>query len=208
MSSDSKNTITLANQHFTIGQSSDDKLRRDQYFRNPEQPEYQLTDDERKVLLAVGIDGILESTLRPYLAKFFDVLPSCQTDAAMMLAKNCEVPYYVIWSARFGARQGAKGRFEENKRNHKSRTNIQMAENGAYIDDLKPLPVIPDTIRDIFTLITVAQGAPAPNNGSTRSNLSTGPQNAQASDPMALSATTASPESKYVKTIREVFTSA
>ncbi len=196
--------ITLANQHFTIGQSTEDKLRRDQYFRNPAQLEYQLTDQERAVLSALGIDGTLELTLRPYLAKFFDALPSCQTDAAMMLAKSCEIPYYVIWSARFGARQATKGRFEENKRNNKSRTNIQMAENGAYIDDLKPLPVISDVIRDIFTLITVEQGAPAPKtatNGSVRNNLFTGlPNENEPAHPLP------SAPNARTQILREIFT--
>jgi hypothetical protein len=168
-------TITLANKHFTLGLTAGDQVRRESYFRDPSNPAYSLVEDEQRILDALGIDAVMETSMRPYLAKFFDALPGCQTDASMILSSACEIPYYVIWSTQFGARQASKDRFETNKRETRARTDIEMAQNGAIIDGLKPVPVVNDIIREIFTVqaFTPVITAPAKRNVTPDENTPT-----------------------------------
>jgi hypothetical protein len=152
-------TLTLANQHFTFGLTTEDQIRREGYFRNPNNPAFSLTPEERRVLDVLGIDNVMENSMRHYLSKFFMALPHCQTDASLFLSKACEIPYYVIWSTQFGMRQKIKDVYDLNQAETTSRSNIEMAEDSAMIDSLQPVPKPNDIVREIFTLIS---NAPAP----------------------------------------------
>ncbi len=62
-----------------------------------------LKQEEIKILKALGFDRDLLGKLGDYLPEFFDSLPSCSTDTAMLLKKDCETAYFVLWSVMFAA---------------------------------------------------------------------------------------------------------
>jgi len=154
-------TITIANVSFTIGQTADDRLRRTMHFRNPNDSSYQLTEDETHLLEALGIDKSMADVMRPYMAKFFETLPRCQADTPMMLLKECEIPYYVLWSTKFAGIQSTADRVRKHKQNFATRTDINVAVNGAIINDMKPLKHTRTMLDQIFTLIALDTSAPA-----------------------------------------------
>jgi hypothetical protein len=143
--------IQIGNKTFMIPVTIKDNARRRLYFMNPGNPDYSLTDDERNVLTAIGVDSIMEDTLRPYLAKFFETLPRCKTDAAMYLSKQCEIPYYVLWSIKFANRQETTRRIEE--RTLRPQTNLAQAETDAYVSDLKERKPSSLDYLKMFTLL-------------------------------------------------------
>ncbi len=135
---------------FVISTSVEDNARRRKYFMNPGDSAYSLTDEEQALLSAIGVDNVMEDILRPYLAKFFETLPRCKTDAAMYLSKECEIPYYVLWSIKFANRQETTRRIEE--RTVRSQSNIAAAETAALVGDLKERKSVSDYTK-MFTLI-------------------------------------------------------
>ncbi len=62
-----------------------------------------LKKEEKEILKALGFDIDLLKQLGAYLPDFFDSLPSCSTDTAMLLKKDCETAYFVLWSVMFAA---------------------------------------------------------------------------------------------------------
>lgn len=142
--------IQIGNKMFVISTSIEDNARRRKYFMNPGDSAYSLTDEEQALLTAIGIDNAMEDVLRPYLAKFFETLPRCKSDAAMYLSKQCEVPYYVLWSIKFANRQETTRRIEERKL--RSQSNIAAAETDALVGDLKERKSVSDYTK-LFTLI-------------------------------------------------------
>lgn len=142
--------IQIGNKMFVISTSVEDNARRRKYFMNPGDSAYSLTDEEQALLTAIGVDNIMEDILRPYLAKFFESLPRCKSDAAMYLSKECEIPYYVLWSIKFANRQETTRRIEE--RTVRSQSNIAAAETAALVGDLKERKSVSDYTK-LFTLI-------------------------------------------------------
>lgn len=152
--------IQIGNKMFVISTSVEDNARRRKYFMNPDESEYSLTKDEQDLLTAIGIDNVMEDTLRPYLAKFFETLPRCKSDAAMYLSKQCEVPYYVLWSIKFANRQETTRRIEEHKL--RSQSDIRLANDIAVVGDLKERKPVSDYTK-LFTLINKRIPALHPN---------------------------------------------
>jgi hypothetical protein len=142
--------IQIGNKMFVISTSIEDNARRRKYFMNPDNSEYSLTKGEQELLTAIGVDNVMEDVLRPYLAKFFETLPRCKSDAAMYLSKQCEVPYYVLWSIKFANRQETTRRIEE--RTLRSQSDIRLANDIAVVGDLKERKPVSDYTK-LFTLI-------------------------------------------------------
>ncbi len=147
--------VQISNQTFTIGFTTQDDTRREAYFRDGST---QLTDQEKAVLAALGIDAILEKSLKPHLAEFFRKLATCSSDTNLILQKECEVPYFVVWSALFANRKETQRRFNENKRKFASMMDITDAMTAALLKNLRPVPL--DAVKEIFTLIPL-QSTPA-----------------------------------------------
>lgn len=124
-----KTGILLAGQMFPVSLSEADSARRKAYF---EKGAEFLTDDEIGLLKALGMqvgDAMMES-LRPYLATFFDALPGCQTDLDVYLKKDCEVPYFVLWSILFGDYTQTERRLSEARAAAaESATNLEIADS-------------------------------------------------------------------------------
>ena len=159
--------MQISNQSFSIGFSAEDNTRRQAYFRNKSG---QLTDQERAVLNALGIDSILEESLKPHLAEFFQKLAICNGDISLLLRKQCEVPYFVVWSALFANRKETQRRLNENKKKHSSMMDITDAMTSALIKNLGKKKQA-DSFDDIFTLITLqtipAKGSEKPTTGAS-----------------------------------------
>jgi hypothetical protein len=152
-------TFTLANETFTLNTGIADEVRREAHYKDGSVP---LTADEQRILTTLGIDETMESTLRPYMPEFFKALPGCHTDASLRLSKACEVPYYVIWSTTFANRENTKARIAQNKKDHKSRNLLTMAQDGALIDEMHPKNADKDLYTALFTLIPAKGPAPGP----------------------------------------------
>ncbi len=128
--------INLGNKTFRIFVSENDKQRRIKYSK--EEPDVDLTAEEREILAALGVDELLEKALRPYLAEFFNTLQQCNTDSKLILNKECETAHYVIWSTLFNMKKDTKVRMEENKKAHPGSTDLNVAMMGAITDEFQP----------------------------------------------------------------------
>lgn len=148
-------TFSLANESFTLSTELKDSIRREQYFQNPKSGA-QLNAEELRLLSTLGIDTSMEQTLRPYLRDFFDELPNCTSDASLRLSRKCEIPYYVIWATEFANHSQKVNRVNDYPE-HKTRAQIVMAEDGAIIDELKPVPEKIDEYDKLFTLVPVSK---------------------------------------------------
>lgn len=140
-------TIRLANQAFTYGIRLNDIQRRLEYARNPSA---NLLPEEEAVLRALGVDEEMESRLRPYIPDFFEALPDCQSDTSLHLHKQCEVPYYVLWSTLFAERLDTTKRKYERDASTKPMTDLNMAMTDATVDSFQKRP---SKIDSVFTLI-------------------------------------------------------
>jgi hypothetical protein len=140
--------VILANQIYSLGTGESDSLRRKAFFERGEQ---MLTEDEEAILKALGMqvgDAMVES-LRPYLAKFFDALPGCQTDVDLYLKKDCEVPYFVLWSILFGDYAQTEKRLSERLAAvaAPSATNLDIAQSASALMRMGvPAVAVPATV--------------------------------------------------------------
>ena len=156
--------ISLYGKPFSIGFSSNDDARRGAYFKSGTG---NLTPQEKSLLLSLGIDPILENSLKPYLAEFFSTLQTCSSDASLVLSKNCETAYFVIWSAMFHNRAETARRLAEARGEVIS--DIDLATDASLISGLKPkkaptVEELEDSISRLFTLMVVGMPRNAPEN--------------------------------------------
>ena len=157
-------TVFLANQGFTLPVTNVDDRRREAYFKNPTDPNYQLVPEEDKILLALGIDkqalGTLKenesSCLNGRMAEFFKQLPKCQSDSSLMLAKECEVVHCVLWETLLAAQSRSKDMYKDNWNKKKPWGDISVAINNQILNDLKPKRENLDDVDRLFTLIMKA----------------------------------------------------
>jgi hypothetical protein len=151
--------INMYGQPFSIGFGSDDDARRTAYFKNGVG---NLTPQEKSLLLKLGVDSLLENSLKPYLAKFFSALQTCTSDAALVLTPDCETSRFVVWSAFFHNREETLRRLKEQAA-YKPH-DLEMAMDAAFIKGIKPRRPPPgtgdispvadeNTIRRLFTLM-------------------------------------------------------
>lgn len=150
-------SFLLANEAFTLGTSIGDSERRRRYYRDGSQ---QLTMEEKRILKSLGIDEEMESTLAPYMPSFFDLLPKCNTDTNVLLSKDCEIPYYVIWSTLFANRASTETRIKINKNQKTPRTLFDVAQNSAFISELRTTEK-QNNFHAVFTLIPIHPETPS-----------------------------------------------
>lgn len=156
--------INLYGQSFSISFTAEDDARRSAYFKNGLG---NLTPQEKSLLLKLGVDSLLENSLKPYLGKFFSALQTCTSDAALVLTPECEVSRFVIWSAFFHNREETLRRMKGSVAAYKPH-DLEMAMDGAIITGLKPRAVAPaagdidpvgdeNTIKRLFSLILLGE---------------------------------------------------
>jgi len=146
-------TVFLANQGFTLPATNLDDVRREAYFKNPRDAKNQLKPEEEKILLALGINKENAACLTPYLSRFFKLLPKCQTDANLTLARDCEIVQYVLWETLLAARARSDKQYKENQKTNKPLADISVAINSQIINDLKPVPLKLNDVDRLFTLL-------------------------------------------------------
>jgi hypothetical protein len=146
--------IQLYGKSFSIGFSESDDARRQAYFKSGTG---NLTPQEKALLLSIGVDSMLENSLKPYLTKFFSSLQTCSGDASLVLNRDCETAYFVIWSALFHNRAEVARRMKDHSKEVIG--DLDLATDAAIIKGLKPrVPPPPpkvnkNTVNDLFTLM-------------------------------------------------------
>jgi hypothetical protein len=147
-------TMQLGNMSFNLDRGIPAYSRRSDYFlRN----QGKLTKDEQSVLDAIGIDKEMESRLKAYLPKFFDVLPDCQTDASLYLSKTCEVPYFVVWSTKFAERHQTLTRIQEATADIQPMSDYDTAITQSIVSEMKAKVT---DIDQLFILIRLGRNEP------------------------------------------------
>lgn len=159
--------IQIHGRPFSIGFSEADDTRRKGYFRNGIGT---LTPQEKALLLSLGVDTMLENSLKPYLADFFSTLQTCSGDTSLVLSRNCETAFFVIWSALFHNRAEVERRMKLDKGGVVD--DLDLAQDASFISGMKPRvtptpPIVSkNTLNDLFTLMLIngdaAAVAPAP----------------------------------------------
>jgi hypothetical protein len=145
--------VQLANQSFLIGFDTTDDIRRKTYFRDGSGPG--LTEQEKNLLISLGFDAMLEQALAPYMGEFFMDLQQCSSDTSIHLRKECELPYYVIWSALFHNQKETRRRLDDNMKMEKAIDDLDDAMTRALVHDLKPSDT--DVIVQLFSLILLPE---------------------------------------------------
>jgi hypothetical protein len=155
--------ITLYGKPFTIGFSDAEDTRRKNYFLKGLGA---LTPQERSLLVSLGVDEQLENSLKPYLADFFSTLQTCSGDPSLILSRDCETSYFVIWSAFFHNRKEVGRRLKDNRASYGALSDEDLVQDMAIIDGLKAKGASSETkkgIRDLFTLMFVEpESTPVP----------------------------------------------
>ena len=158
--------IMLDGNSYIIDLTPADRIRRTLYFRNGSRP---LTPDERRLLDDLGIDPIMEQTLRTELPDFFNQLPACQSNTNLVLSKNCEIPHFVLWSILFHATTQTQRRILANRKRHRTVSGLGTATTGVMTGALNPGTPRPAAVADLFRLIVpgsmLPPGAPGTPSG-------------------------------------------
>jgi hypothetical protein len=148
--------ITIYGKPFSIGFGEIDDARRRGYFKGSGG---NLTPQEKSLLLSIGIDVILENSLKPYLADFFSSLQTCSSDTNLILSKDCETAYFVLWSALFHNRAETTRRMAVDSGGVID--DLDLAQDSALITGLKPKPkkvikeIDDSDINALFSLVIV-----------------------------------------------------
>jgi hypothetical protein len=141
--------VRIGNNTFFVGFTDADNERRESYFLSGDG---ELTKDEQGILDVLGIDGVMENILRLDLPEFFQKLPECDSDTSLVLKKDCEIPYYVIWTTLLKNRHETKRRLETHQQIKKPMSDLSAAVTDKFISNIAPV-VLDETIDRLFTLI-------------------------------------------------------
>lgn len=119
-----------------------------------------LKPEEITILQTLGFDYELLRELGSYLPTFFDNLPSCSTDASMLLKHECETSYFVLWSVMFKAQARLQERMKENVSKSKFLPDIESGmarQTTQSLFDLHKKPKTQFNEKDILTLFTIVR---------------------------------------------------
>lgn len=161
----SSDVVIIANKSYNIKQSISDSSRRRRYFSTlGTEGMYTLTEDEQRLLTDLGINDTMMMNLKLYMPTFFDNLHMCKSDTNLILRKECNVPYYVLWSIMFANKQITDERIRKNKLAHKTHRNINVATHTALLSQMRPSD-IHDPYSKLFQLILTSP-TPTPTSAS------------------------------------------
>lgn len=155
----STDIVKISNKAYSISQAIADRVRRRKYFMSyTKDSPNKLTADESKLLHDLGLekDSNMITALKLYLPTFFDNLQMCSSDTSMILRKNCNIPYYVLWSIMIANKQATDERLRENRLKESSH-QLGVAMNTATIHQLRPKL---DEYDDLFQLIVINPVSP------------------------------------------------
>ena len=154
--------VHLYGKSFLIGYDAVDHERRIEYFRGEGGA---LTDEETRLLESLGLDEMLTESLKPYLAQFFQDLAKCQSDSGVILSRECELPFYILWNVLFQEEAERARRIRESRKKTKMMSDEDLAQTDAIIKGMKlPHRGLESQESDaLFTLMLVEE---APENDS------------------------------------------
>jgi hypothetical protein len=135
----SSDVVMISNKSYIIKQSLSDRTRRRLYFntfKENSKSSYTLTSDESRLLSDLGIDSKMLMNLKLYLPTFFDNIQICGSDSSLILRKDCNIPYYVLWSIMFANKHATDKRIQVNKEAYYSTKNIGVALNTSIISQM------------------------------------------------------------------------
>ena len=152
--------VHLYGKSFLIGYDAVDHERRIEYFRGEGGS---LTDEETRLLESLGIDEILTESLKPYLAQFFQDLAKCQSDPGLVLSRECELPFYILWNVLFQEESERLRRIRESRKKTKIMSEEDLAQTDAIITGMKlPRRGLESQESDaLFTLMLVEEAPEA-----------------------------------------------
>jgi hypothetical protein len=147
--------IELYGRPFLIGYDAVEHARRVDYFRGEGG---NLTDEETRLLEALGIDEQVMESLRPHMAQFFQDIAKCHSDPGVILSKNCELPFYILWNVLFMDETERQRRIRDSKKKTQLMSEEDLAQTGAIIDGFKlPRKAQGEQESDeLFTLMLVS----------------------------------------------------
>lgn len=150
----SSDIVMVANKSYIIKQSMSDRIRRRKYFMtfNGASVSSSLTEDEQRLLDDLGIDSKMILSLKFYLSTFFENLHMCSSDTSLILRKDCNIPYYVLWSIMFANKKATDERIRANKEAHLVSRNIDVAMTGAMLHNMEGKE-LSDPVDKLFQLI-------------------------------------------------------
>ena len=111
--------INIAGATFHIRYDAKSKQRRKKIFLTKDGKYDDLTTPEKELLVHLCIANSEDEAddtydaVRMYLYDFFEALPNCQSSAAILSNRQCEVSYYVLWSVLLKARQDVQRKIDE-----------------------------------------------------------------------------------------------
>jgi len=105
--------INIAGANFHIRYDKKSKQRRKKIFLTKTGNYDDLTTPEKELLVHLCIEDDTYDAVRMYLYDFFEALPNCQSSAAILSNRQCEVSYYVLWSVLLKARQDVQRKIDE-----------------------------------------------------------------------------------------------
>ena len=106
--------INIGGELFTIKYDRKSRSRRRAFFNK--EPKNTLTKEEERLLTYLSIVDDTRDAVRTSLYDFFEALPDCQSSAAILSNRKCEVSYYVIWSVLLKARQDVQRKIDDTNR--------------------------------------------------------------------------------------------
>lgn len=149
--------VNIGGNSYYIKTGEEEDERRRAYFIEHtgklEEPEKDLLDD-------LGIDELMQDSLKHYLPEFFSKLDRCGSDTALVLRSECEVPYYVVWSALFANRTETAQRLAEAAGVEDQMSTLDQAMMNATLKQLRPAE--DDSYTKLFTLMLHRATAAAP----------------------------------------------
>lgn len=158
--------VTLAGRPFQIPNTAADKDRRRAFFlekvkanrgyvdyrpsKGTKAPagvdsKYLLKDEEYALLDALSIQGDRIIELSNELPLFFEVLPTCSGDTSMMLKRECDVAYYVLWSVLYKMQLQDRDVRRTNMKEKHSVGLTEAAVHASLVDGLDGVLVTPKT---------------------------------------------------------------
>lgn len=103
--------INIGGELFSVKYDKAARKRRQAFFNN--EPGALLTKEEERLLTYLSIVDDTRDAIRGSLYDFFEAMPDCQSSAAILSNRKCEVSYYVIWSVLLKARQDVQRKIDD-----------------------------------------------------------------------------------------------
>lgn len=103
--------INIGGELFSVKYDKAARKRRQAFFNN--EPGALLTKEEERLLTYLSIVDDTRDAIRSSLYDFFEAMPDCQSSAAILSNRKCEVSYYVIWSVLLKARQDVQRKIDD-----------------------------------------------------------------------------------------------